>query len=73
MACSSHKAPRAAHAPVPPLPGAAGWLNVRYNGAEPLVQYGQATRSTYPFEPGAVRYIDRRDAIYILNEDFEAV
>ena len=46
---------------------------MKYIGSESIIQFGQATRAAYPFEPGQVRNIDRRDVVYILGGEFEEV
>ena len=73
MACLSKRPPRAAKKKPPPVPGAAGFLRVKYIGKEPTDQYGQVTRAAYPFVSGQERFVDRRDAVYILGSDFEVM
>jgi hypothetical protein len=53
--------------------GEKGWvlLHATFSPSAPLV--GEVTRTIYPFDKRQVLYVDKRDAVFLLGEDFELV
>lgn len=71
MACSGLK--RTAGTPTVSYPafGEKGMMLVEYVGEdEPETLYGEVTNAAYPFDEATVRYVDVRDATYLLGRDF---
>ena len=53
------------------FPGELGFLNVTSRSDETETVTGQVTGINYTFEPYQEKFVDKRDAIFILGGEFE--
>ena len=54
-----------------PMVGESGLMLLEYVGEDPpRTWYGEVTNAPYPFDENRARYVDARDAVYLLGPDF---
>ena len=71
MACGGHRRkPRKTSTKIFPMVGEAGFMILKYIGGAPGTFFGEITNRAYSFNIGTSRYVDIRDAAYLLGTDF---
>ena len=70
MSCSGiRKQPRPPTRSYPAF-GEKGMMLVEYVGDNPETVYGEITNAAYPFDNNLTRFVDIRDAAYLLGTEF---
>ena len=71
MACSGIRTTPQKASKAAPVIGEIGLLLIEYVGEDaPETVYGEVTNKMYPFDENRTRYVDMRDAAYLLGRDF---